>query len=140
MSYNKGMDSILAAFGLTRKSRLPVDGAAPRIVDGNKVWINPLPLGPVRWKRSTHRVMVECHNCGRQFSAGRLHQHVCKEQNVVCWCGHRKTAHNHDGECTQCECALFDFPEHAHATDRREDFHSDEGRNSADDEPYFPDA
>lgn len=120
MSYNKGMDSILAAFGLTRKSRLPVDGAAPRIVDGNKVWINPLPLGPVRWKRSTHRVMVECHHCGQQFSAGRLHQHVCKP---------------HLGAP-----GLSIAEEAVGYVREREDFHSDERRSSADDEPYFPDA
>lgn len=79
MGYNSQMTKFLAAFGLTGKSKLPVEGAAPRIVQGFKMWINPLVMpNPTRWKRSTHRLMAECPNCHRTLSAGRLHQHVCK--------------------------------------------------------------
>lgn len=82
MSYNRPMYAILEAFGLTPTSRLPVEGATARVVGGVKVWINPLPLGPVRWKRSTHRLMCECPQCGATLSAGRLHQH---RNTVACF-------------------------------------------------------
>lgn len=91
--YNDRMTVILAAFGLTRKSKLPVYGAFARKVcvwwkNGQEtvcreiiVWINPLPLGPVRYKRSTHRVMARCLRCEKTLSAGRIHQHVCKHSS-----------------------------------------------------------
>lgn len=79
MSYNAQMVAFLAAFGLTAKSKLPVEGAAPRDVCGFKMWIEPLEMpNPTPWKRNKHRVKVECPNCHRIMSAGRLHQHVCR--------------------------------------------------------------
>ena len=80
MSYNQGMHAVLAAFGLTPTSKLPAEGRESHVVDGVKVWINP--QGPAvigrygrAWKRSTHRVMCECPDCGAVMSFGRLHQH-----------------------------------------------------------------
>ena len=124
MSYNSWMVPILAAFGLTDRSKLPVVGASRRVVngvthwvsgsrrvvDGVTYWINALPLGPVRHKRSTHRLMCECPHCGKTLSAGRLAQHLPVHDDTA-----------------------------PHTMDR-EDFHSDEGRSSVDDEPNFPEA
>ncbi len=72
--------------GLPLKSKLPAQGMEPRVIQGVKVWVEPAP-DPVfinKWgrtrllKRSTHRVMAECPDCGKHLSAGRMHQHVCK--------------------------------------------------------------
>ena len=131
MSYNRPFLPILAAFGLTRTQKLPVDGAPRRYVDGVAYWINPLPLGPVRHKRSTHRVMCECPVCGKTLSAGRLPQHkftnACINAMPVDQCD--DCGEQHPTGDMGCQ-----FPRD------REDFHSDEGIRSADDEPFFPDA
>lgn len=70
-SYN--MREIL---GLGAMGKLPVEGMDARIVQGVKVWVTPL-VGVARRKRSTHRVLCECPECGMHLSVGRLHQHRC---------------------------------------------------------------
>lgn len=68
-----------AMLGLSKSAKLPQEGMAPRFIQGIKVWVNPLALGPVKHKRSTHRVMAECPTCGRHLSVGRLRQHKCEK-------------------------------------------------------------
>lgn len=74
--------------GLRDGQKLPVEGMPPREIQGVKVWVTPLPPHPDKdkprglfgsmWKRSTHRVLCECPDCGKVLSIGRLAQHVCK--------------------------------------------------------------
>ena len=68
--------------GLGDKDKLPVEGMDARIVQGVKIWVTPL-VGFSKRKRSTHRVLAECPECGKHLSAGRLHQHKCPR---VCKC------------------------------------------------------
>lgn len=115
MSYNlHSMAAFLRAFGLTTKSKLPVAGAEPRLVDGYKVWINPLvgeaPRG--MWgrpfKRSTHRFMCECPYCGVTLSVARLNQHVCTRVSVRCDVCSRRYRHTHCPECGDCNHVASD--------------------------------
>lgn len=90
MSYNERLTSILAAFGIQPTQHLPVNGAAPRVVDvpafygspavpGVRVWIAARATRVTdvwRGKSSRHRVLCQCPKCGAVLSAGRLHQHV----------------------------------------------------------------
>jgi hypothetical protein len=84
-AHANGMKTLL---GLPYKAKLPKEGMEPRVIQGVKVWVTPFvpKMGIDRWsgkivkiKSSTHRVMAECPDCGMHLSAGRLHQHVCKE-------------------------------------------------------------
>ena len=80
--YNNRMIAILAAFGLRRESKLPVEGAAERemrsLPEGDfAVWIDPVPPEGKK-SRFTHRVKARCLKCSQVLSAGRIHQHVCK--------------------------------------------------------------
>lgn len=62
--------------------KYPAEGLPPRIVQGVKVWVEPLPPAqPGQKKRSTHRVKCECPKCGHVMSAGRMHQHKCDARN-----------------------------------------------------------
>lgn len=85
MSYNFTAD-VMRALGLTR---LPVEGMVVRTVLGVRVWITPLVMpNPTRWKRSTHRLIVQCPRCKWNGSLGRLDQHACKHPETNCWgCG-----------------------------------------------------
>ena len=82
--YNAHSHQVLVMLGLKDRQKIPVEGIAPKIIHGIKVWAEPLvgeaKVGPLgrRWRRSNHRVMAECPICHRVMSAGRLHQHVCK--------------------------------------------------------------
>lgn len=70
--YNERLARILAAFGLTSKSKLPIDGMPPVFIDGIKTWI--APRTDMEHKR--HRVTQECPLCGSHMSAARMPQHV----------------------------------------------------------------
>lgn len=92
MSYNTNAVTILSALGLSPSAHLPADGVPGRVVtftirmapkNGGGlreftvlVWVNPLGPAAGLFKRSTHRLMAKC-SCGRELSAGRLHQHRC---------------------------------------------------------------
>jgi hypothetical protein len=79
--YNDRMVAILAAFGLSRKSKLPVEGVAERLITYEDkpftVWIAAVPPEGKK-SRVTHRVIVRCGTCSQVFSAGRIRQHTCK--------------------------------------------------------------
>jgi hypothetical protein len=62
---------------LVKGNKWPELGLPPVVVQGIKVWVNPMVRVPGR-KSSKHRVMCECPDCGAVLSAGRLFQHVCK--------------------------------------------------------------
>lgn len=61
--------------GLDSKKKLPAEGMAVKVIQGIKVYINP--LDPKRSARRAHRVIAICPECEKHMSAGRLHQHVC---------------------------------------------------------------
>jgi hypothetical protein len=62
--------------GLSRKAKLPAAGLPEQVVQGVTVWAKP--LDPNRRQRAPHRMMARCPQCGKEMSAGRLFQHVCK--------------------------------------------------------------
>ena len=77
---------VMQALGL---ERLPVEGMEVRTVLGVRVWITPLVMpNPTRWKRSTHRLIVQCPRCKWNGSLGRLDQHACFHPEDNCYgCG-----------------------------------------------------
>jgi len=64
---------IPALFGIDDE-RLPPEGLDPRMVDGFKVWVEPLARS--REAGKFHRAMLECPHCGRTIPIGRFHQHL----------------------------------------------------------------
>jgi hypothetical protein len=70
--------------GVGEKWNLPKEGMPPRLIQGIKVWVTPLPEMPAgrRTKRSAHRVLAECPDCKRTVSVGRLRQHVCPPEKL----------------------------------------------------------
>lgn len=83
-SRNAHSPQVRAMLGLDSKAKLPVEGMPARVVQGIKVWVEPLVGAAPKnsagrtAKRSTHRVLAECPHCQQVLSAGRLHQHKCK--------------------------------------------------------------
>lgn len=88
--WNAHSNDVRKMLGLPDKAKLPIEGLPPRIVHGIKVWVEPEPPSRLSgvcgepWthrmvKSSKHRIKAECPHCGWVGSAGRLHQHVCKE-------------------------------------------------------------
>lgn len=73
--WNAHTSEIFRLLGLTG-SHLPKEGMPPRLIQGIKVWVNPIKWPHPLRKSSTHRVMAECPVCGKTMSAGRLHQHA----------------------------------------------------------------
>lgn len=74
---SSGMKILL---GLDPKAKLPVEGMPAREIQGITVWVEPLKgAAPTHGKRHAHRVMARCPVCSHEMSAGRLHQHVCKQ-------------------------------------------------------------
>lgn len=72
---------VRAALGLPPKAKLPVEGIDGQYVttaDGTTVdvWVVPTPPGGNA--RGKHRARCACPRCGKEMSAGRLGQHVCK--------------------------------------------------------------
>jgi hypothetical protein len=68
---------MLALLGVVG-GRIPPEGLPVQIVQGIPVWAEALePAKPGQRKRSTHRVLCRCPNCGKTLSAGRLNQHTC---------------------------------------------------------------
>lgn len=65
--------------GIAQRKKWPDAGLSVTVVQGKKVWVKPILRIP-GGKSSKHRVMCECPDCGAVLSAGRLPQHVCKEQ------------------------------------------------------------
>ena len=65
--------------GLAPKQKLPVEGMAPRLIQGILVWVNPLPEATKSgWRRFSLRVRARCPQCEKEFAASRLIQHTCK--------------------------------------------------------------
>ena len=80
--YSAGMRELL---GMGRTEKLPEVGLPPRQVQGITVWVAPFvpKTGVNRWsgktvrvKSSKHRVRALCPVCQKEFSAGRLFQHM----------------------------------------------------------------
>lgn len=87
--WNVQSSEMRVLLGLGPKDKLPFNGMLPRKIQGVTVWVEPaapkmvrnkLTNEMVRVKSSKHRVMAECPRCKRGMSAGRLHQHICKEK------------------------------------------------------------
>lgn len=81
--YGTGERNVKVLLGVDPDKKWPVEGIGMRVVNGWKVWVDPL-VGEVKrngwrsFRRGTHRAKAECPTCGQQMSAGRVHQHVCK--------------------------------------------------------------
>lgn len=71
---NAQSDGVRQLLGLAPKAKLPKEGMGTRVIQGIEVWIIPASVG-----RKSHRVLAKCPDCGKVLSAGRLHQHICKE-------------------------------------------------------------
>lgn len=71
-------DNVKALFGLSPKAKWPTEGMLARAANGYVIWVTPLPAGKPRHRRMTHRALAQC-RCGVTVSAGRIHQHKCKE-------------------------------------------------------------
>ena len=69
-------------FGLDPLAKWPRHGLEPIIIEGWKVWVTPSPGTTSsgspgrRHKSSTHRVLTQCPQCLKVFSAGRIRQHI----------------------------------------------------------------
>jgi hypothetical protein len=82
---NMHSDEIMKTLELKAGGHLPKEGMPIRKIQDIQVYVRPSydykknnPLIKVR-KSSTHRVIAICPSCGRHLSAGRLHQHICKQ-------------------------------------------------------------
>lgn len=79
--WNASSPRVLELLGI--EGKIPVEGLPPRKIQGIMVYVNPLAgEKPKHGKRHTHRVMAICPVCDKHLSAGRLHQHVCKEPHA----------------------------------------------------------
>ena len=86
--FSAGMHELL---GLSRTGKLPKEGMPSRLIDGILVWVVPAaePATTIRYgrprllKRSTHRVMCRCPDCGQTLSVGRWGQHVCPDDRPL---------------------------------------------------------
>lgn len=89
MSYNRFIQhTVLPCFGLAGQTRLPDEGHSPitlNLIWGpTKAWITPkrplfaddLPQQHRRRGAARHRILVECPQCSKVLSCGRLHQHM----------------------------------------------------------------
>jgi hypothetical protein len=74
---NAQSNHVKEMFGLRPEQKWPADGMHARQIDGITVWV--MPLAFARANGAFHRVRAICPDCNRGMSAGRLHQHVCKE-------------------------------------------------------------
>jgi hypothetical protein len=72
------LNLIGAAHGNPGLKNWPDAGFPPVKIQDISVWVRPIERVPGK-KSSKHRVMCMCPKCGHVLSAGRLHQHVCKE-------------------------------------------------------------
>lgn len=77
--WNAHSRHVTAMLGLKPGEKLPAEGMEARLIQGIKVWVEPIGPALARGRRMTHRVKAECPDCHKVMSAGRLHQHVCKE-------------------------------------------------------------
>lgn len=73
-----------ALFGVTG-GKWPDRGCPPRCIQG--IWVRVLPVDHAslvdlnrKGKRSQHRCLATCPDCGAQVSAGRLQQHRCNSR------------------------------------------------------------
>jgi len=78
-TWNAHSHHIKVMFGLRPEAHWPTQGMGPRVLDGIKVWVEPLsgPI-PTSGRRNQHRVMAQCPHCAKVLSLGRMHQHKCK--------------------------------------------------------------
>jgi len=76
-SWNANSSDMMKKFGIPG-TKWPDEGMPPRMVDGIKVWVDPVRrAGLGEKKSSTHRVMCQCPGCAEILSVGRMHQHKC---------------------------------------------------------------
>jgi len=72
--WNVHSNEMKTLLGLPKGVKLPLQGMPPQVIQGIKVWVEPLP------STGFHRVKAECPHCAQVMSAGRLHQHKCKSK------------------------------------------------------------
>lgn len=84
--YKANTNEVMEMLGL-KGSKLPKEGIPMTLIQGIVIFVDPAPepryyesyRGRKILKSSKHRIKAICH-CGRQLSAGRLHQHLCYSQ------------------------------------------------------------
>jgi hypothetical protein len=64
-------------FGLSKKDKWPSEGLPAKLIQGIRVWVNPKTTATTL--SQFHRCRAQCPRCLKVLSAGRLHQHKCKE-------------------------------------------------------------
>lgn len=82
--WHQSVDHMKVHFGLGAHAPWPAAGMSARVVDGVRLWVEPLQSKEERqflWNghrchRNPHRLMAECPVCGKVTSYGRLHQHL----------------------------------------------------------------
>lgn len=75
--WNAHSHQVKKMLGLDPKARLPKEGMPPKQIQGFLVWVKPLTHD--RKATREHRVIARCLTCNWEGSAGRTHQHKCKE-------------------------------------------------------------
>jgi hypothetical protein len=74
---------VKALFGLDPKAKWPVEGIAPRIIQGITCWVEPLRFRNTQGRRPAFglRAMCKCPECGKTMPIGRLAQHARRVHN-----------------------------------------------------------
>jgi hypothetical protein len=79
---NMHSHEMMEALGLKPGAHLPKEGMPERLIQGIRVYVKPSgEKTSARSNSSKHRVIAICPGCNRHISAGRLHQHDCKEKS-----------------------------------------------------------
>ena len=89
MAYNRDILQVFEAIGLKLQGeRLPDEGFPRSSLGPHTVWVKPKPssvheqrlYGSYR-RAAKHRAMVCCGHCLREFSLGRLQQHLKRKDH-----------------------------------------------------------
>ena len=76
---NAQSEDVKRLFGLEPKQKWPRFGLKIIVVDGWKLWVDPIGFKYQIRKHSSfkqHRAMAQCPACGKNISIGRISQHI----------------------------------------------------------------
>jgi len=80
--WNANSGDLHELLGLDRTADLPAEGMPEREIQGVRVYVKSKSDDPEVSRSRPHRVYCVCPMCEQHMSAGRLHQHVCKEPHA----------------------------------------------------------